>query len=239
MNIFKKEFKIVASSIVLGLLILATSIMVILFYKGMFDSSPKTEIIIAGLITGLFVAIIQMIMQWSSFRADEKINSLKIIDVLDNRDDRLFYHDFIFRAKNKIDIMGSTAKRFFEHFADEEADAQDQSKVLFNRLERGVKVRILLPQKKYIALNKRNDVDSVNDILVRLSEKYTNLEFKYFSHEPIHSIFRIDDKSIIGPTFNNVSSKNTPGIYIKNNSPLAKKYNEYFQEEWDKGSLEK
>lgn len=237
-NIFKSKLSITVSAVVLTLLILINIIIGLLFFNNTFDNFPKVEILMGGLITGLFVSIVQFLMSWNSFRADERMNHLRIISVLPNRDDRTFYTKYLQTATTSIDIMGTTAKRFFEHFADEENHASKNSKVLFNRLDKGVKVRILLPQKKFIGPERQNDVDAVNSILVRLSKKYSNLNYKYFSHQANHNIFRVDDVSIIGPTFSKVSSKNTPGIHIKNTSPLAQKYLMHFNEEWVKGEME-
>lgn len=236
MEIFKKEIHLRLSIIILIVLVLSIVLIGGLYFMGYYNN-PKIETILAGIITGLFVAIIQFLIAWNSFKANEKINSLKIIEVLDNRDNRNFYRDFILSAEDKIDIMGNTANRFFEHFADMESSAKDEAKVLFNRLAKEVKVRVLLPQKEFVSEDGKNNTDKVNKILIRISNDYETFEYKYFNHSPNHSVFRVDDKCIVGPKFENSSSKNTPSIYLKNKSPFAKKYINHFDTEWEKADF--
>lgn len=72
--------------------------------------------------------------------------------------------------------------------------------------------------------------------MAAIKKNYPNcsLDVKYFKHVPAHSVFSVDDKSIVGPVFPEVESKYTPALFLRNSSPFANKYLTYFEYEWDK-----
>lgn len=233
MNIFKTNIKIRATFIVIACLTFAT-IAVWIWYKNSDDAKVST--ILGSLFAGLIVAIIQFFIAWQDYKQTEKLKELELIKVLYNRDSRTFYEEYISRSKRKINMMGVTASRFFNDFADDSPNATSNAKVLLDALRRNVKVRILLPDSEFVDENKKQDVDKVKLQVTSIKNKYSNcsLEVKYFKHVAAHSIFNVDDKCIVGPVFPEVESKYTPALFLRNSSPLADKYLTYFEYEWNK-----
>jgi hypothetical protein len=233
MNIFKTNIKIRATVIIIACLIL-TTIAVWLWY----DSSNDTKIsaILGSLFAGLIVAIVQFIISWQDYKQTEKLKELELIKVLYNRDSRTFYEEYIRRSKRKINMMGVTASRFFNDFADDSPNATSNAKVLLDALKHNVRVRILLPDSDFVDEDKKQDVDKVKQQVSAIKSKYSDccLEVKYFKHVAAHSIFNVDDKCIVGPVFPEVESKYTPALFLRNSSPMADKYLTYFEYEWDK-----
>jgi len=133
-------------------------------------------------------------------------------------------------------MMGVTANRFFNDFADDSPNATANAKVLLDALQRKVKVRVLLPESEFVEDNKKQDVEKVKQHVKSILTKHPDfsLEVKHFKHVPAHSIFNVDDKCIVGPVFPELESKYTPALYLHNSSPMANKYLSYFDDEWDR-----
>lgn len=233
MKIFTKSLKVNATVIILVCLVIATVVFGLVFWN---SANTKIMAIFGSLFAGIIVAIIQFIIAWQDYNQTEKLKELELIKVLYNRDSRTFYEEYIKGAKREIKMMGVTASRFFNDFADDSPNATSNAKVLLDALQRNVKVRILLPESDYVDGNKKGDVGKVKQIVKALNSKYPeySLEVKHFNHVPAHSIFNVDDKCIVGPVFPELESKYTPALYLRNSSPLAYKYLAYFDKEWDK-----
>lgn len=232
-GIFDRNFKFRYSTIVIVVLFVAIIICSI-FYFSQSDSSSGA--ILGSLVAGLIVALIQLIISWRDFEMTKKVEDLRLIQILYNRDDRLYYQKLISESRREIRVMGVTAKRFFEHFADMTVGARPDAQVLISAMNRGVKVKILLPSKEYITNNKKASYEQVEETLKSINNKYpeAEIEIRYFDHIPAHSIFMVDSECIVGPVFENVESKNTPALHLKNESPFAEKYIAYFEQEWKK-----
>ena len=233
MKIFTKSLKINATVIVLVCLVIATVVFGIIFWN---SNDPRNMALFGSLFAGIIVAIIQFIIAWQDYTQTEKLKELELIKVLYDRDDRTFYEDYIRKAKREIKMMGVTANRFFNDFADDSPNATSNAKVLLDALRRNVRVSILLPESEFVEENKKQDVENVKKHVKSILDKYPNysLEVKHFNHVPTHSIFNVDDKCIVGPVFPALESKYIPALYLRNSSPLADKYLSYFDEEWNK-----
>lgn len=235
MNIFKKKYEISRLWLIIIVLIILAVISGILCWK--YDVKTICGTIMGSLCAGIIVAIIQLIIAYQDYQAMDKLKTLYLQDIMFDRDHRSLYADIIKNINKDLDVMGVTALRFFEHFADLEADAREEARVLLAALDRGVRVRILLPDKQFLPEDKYADIEKVKHISERIIErgngKYS-FNVRYFDHTPAHSIFRIDDECIIGPVFPEVSSKNTPALRLRNKSKFAIVYLKYFDSEWDK-----
>jgi hypothetical protein len=240
MKIFSKNIKIKASFIILFVLLILIVFIGIYYWNtdntDNTDNNTKIGAILGSLIAGLIVATIQFIIAWQDYKQTEKLKELELISVLYDRDNRTFYEEYIKKAKRKINMMGVTGSRFFNDFADDSPDATSNAKVLLAALDRGVKIRILLPEINFVDEHKKQDVEKVKERVASLKHTHPNcsLEIKYFKHIPAHSVFNIDDKCIVGPIFPEVESKYTPALYLRNSSPIADKYIKYFENEWNK-----
>lgn len=232
MKVFEQKFKIRVSKLILIALFILLIISVIIYFL---INNPGTMwgAIFGSLIAGIIVAIIQYCIALQDYNQTEKLKELELIEILYNRDTRDRYEAYIKSACGNIDVMGVTASRFFSHFADLDTNASEGAKVLVYALEQGVNVRILLPLEKYLPNEeKKNAVRVVMGKYEELASRYSNIKLKYFDHLPAHSIFRIDDTCIVGPVFPEVESKYTPALRLKNTSPIARKYINYFDSEW-------
>ena len=234
MKIFEKSFRITASAIIIIVLSLATIFLVVIYWKT--ENNPWSSIL-GSLIAGLIVAIIQFLIAWQDYKENEKLKKLKLIEILYNRNERSWYANYIAEANNQIDVMGVTAVRLFDHFASTDNNAPETDKVLIRVLEKGIVVRVLLPDEDHLPNNeKKQDANKVRKKHQDLVKQFPNLEMRYFKHIPAHSIFRVDDECIVGPVFPELESKYTPGLRLKNKSPLASKYIDYFEKEWNNAS---
>jgi hypothetical protein len=232
MTIFGKDVKIKTTIIILVLLFVSVVVVGIWFGK---TDDPKALSILGSLFSGLIVAIIQLIIAWQDYYQIEKFKKLELIKIMYDRDDRIFYEEYIGKAKQYIYVMGVTAIRFFNDFADYEQSATSNAKVLLHKLAQGVQVRILLPEIGFLAGNKKNDFEEVKQHVGNIKTKFTTyrLAVRYFNHIPAHSVFIIDDTCIVGPVFPNIESKYTPALHLRNTSPIAIKYQDYFNMEWE------
>lgn len=232
-EIFSKKIKLNVWIIIV--LVILVIICVCWKWYTMNTTSPVGAVL-GSIIAGLIVALIQLGLSWWDYQMMQKIEKLRLIEILYDRDNRTYYANIIDKSRREIRVMGTTARRFFEHFADMTTGARPEAQVLISALNRGVKVKLLLPSKDYIALNKIADYNQVSETLNTIKQKYPHAEIdiRYFDHIPAHSIFMVDSECIVGPIFEYVESKNTPALHLKNESPFAEKYLAYFEQEWDK-----
>ncbi len=229
---YDKQISLKRGYCIVGILIIIEIISIIASYCiGITDFWGA---IIGSIGAGLFVAIIQLFIDWDDQREIHKLKELHLKRIMLDRDQRDEYAEFIKSAQRHLDVMGVSASRFFSHFADLSRGARDESKVLLTALDKGVIVRILLPSKEYLEESKYVAFDQVKALLPQIRNRIPNakITIKYFSHVPTHSIFRVDDECIVGPIFPKLESKNTPAMRLKNKSVYAQKYLDYFEDEW-------
>lgn len=230
-EIFSKKIKL--NVLIIIVLVILVIICVCWKWYTMNTTSPIGAIL-SSIIAGLIVALIQLGLSWWDYQMMQKIEKLRLIEILYDRDNRTYYADLIDKSRREIRVMGTTARRFFEHFADMTTGARPEAQVLISALNRGVKVKLLLPSESHIAHNKIADHKQVSETLRSIKKKYPSAEIdiRYFDHIPAHSIFMVDSECIVGPVFEYVESKNTPALHLKNESPFAEKYLAYFEQEW-------
>lgn len=233
MEVFSKNFK-VSLSVVIFIILVMILILSVTIYHRIGNSNSIWGTVFGSLAAGMIVAIIQYIIAWNDYKQTEKLKELRLIEVLLNRAKRNKYEEFIKNASRNLDVMGVTACRFFNDFADISKGAPDNATVLLKALDRGVQVRVLLPADNYLPASKKTDSEKVKNKYKELRHQYNNITIKYFEHSAAHSIFRIDDTCIIGPVFPELESRNTPALHVKKSSPIALKYMDYFESEWEK-----
>ena len=231
MSILNKSYKISASVVIAGLLMILT-VASLIGYLVADNSDGKWGGLLGSLTAGLIVAIIQFLFAWQDYAQTEKLKKLKLIEILYNRSARDKYTDYIKNCNRELDVMGVTAVRFFNDFADTSTQAPEDATVLLKALDRKVHVRVLLPSDDFIPEQKKMDSAKVRAKLKELHQ-YQNLEIRYFNHTAAHSIFRIDDTCIIGPVFPELESRNTPALHVMSSSPMAVNYLDYFESEWE------
>lgn len=230
MGVFEKSVKMSLSIIIL-IVLSALFLVAVAVYLWIDDPGNIWGAVFGSLTAGFIVAIIQFLIAWQDYAQTDKLKKLKLIEILYNRATRDKYSEYIKNCNRELDVMGVTAVRFFNDFADTSVQAPEESTVLINALDRRVRVRILLPSDEFLPDSKKVDSARVRDKYAELS-KYQNLEIRYFNHIAAHSIFRIDDTCIVGPVFPELESRNTPALHVMSSSPMAVNYLNYFESEW-------
>lgn len=233
MTDYKRIFPIKIINIIFIIIIFLISILSYLLFFNDISNSVKGSGIISGLLTGFIIAFCQIWLSWYEFRKIDEYNELKIQKILSDRKDSIYYGHLISNAKKEIKIQGVTALSFLEDFANENQNALEHKKVLIKALEGKVRVTILIADKSCLDNGDKRKADAAESKLKQLSS-FSNFEYGYYIHHPAHSIVIIDDECIVGPIFPNVGSRDTPAIHLKRDSHLAKYYEDYFNDEWNK-----
>lgn len=236
MSIYSRKYQVSLPIIILGctltLLLVFIYMTIAMTDKSLTAKEGPLWIFAAGLVPGLAVALVQFSLSWAEFRQVSKFNAMKIEGVLHSRDEEEYYRNVISKAETYIQVLGVTASRFATDFSDESATRIDK-KILIAALERGVCVRILVPESRYLSENERTQKFPVAErIFSSLSQRYINLEVRYFDHQPFASLVRVDDDALFGPVFQNQESRHTPTIHTKTGSALAQSYMNHFEKEW-------
>jgi hypothetical protein len=232
MKILGKQMNIPAFVAIATILVIAIGITFHLYWNVV--TNPHINGLLGGLLTGLLVMLFQLYLSWYEYRNIKKFLSMGIKDVMPHRDSRDFYEVLIRNSKKRIYVMGVTANRMLDDFADMKATNREEAKVLLTAMSRGVKVQILLPKDQYLKDNLKATAGEVKTAFTAIQNKYPQFEFRYFDHDPAHSIFIVDNTCIVGPVFPDISSKDTPAIYMEDHSPFAAKYLDYYNTEWAK-----
>lgn len=200
--------------------------------KGLTAKEGPIWVFAAGLVPGLAVALMQFLLSWAEFNQISKFSAMKIKGVLNSRDGEEYYGKLLANAQTHIDVLGVTASRFASDFADE-TSTRIEKKVLIAALARGVRVRILLPEKCYLSQEDQSEkFPKASRIFGALRNKFNNIEIRYFDHKAIASIVRVDDDILVGPIFENVESRHTPALHTSTGSSLAQSYLSHFDAEW-------
>lgn len=194
------------------------------------ESNSKWATVFGGVAASFFVASTQFICQIYEYFKLKKYENMGVLDVLKERRDKDYYGNMIADSKREILVMGVTASRFFDDFANRSVQGNSQ---LIKAVQAGVMVKILLPKAKYLQAKDRGNFDELTLKLSRDPELDNKCKIKFFDHEPAHSLVLIDDACIVGPIFKGLGSKNTPAIVLKSDSVLAKPYIENFKREWE------
>lgn len=197
--------------------------------------------LLAGLLSGFIVAVVQLGLSIREQQKLDKYESMGVLNVLNTRDDPAYYRELIENAAEEIRIHGVTCKRFLDDFASLEDRAPEKNRVLLRALDRDVRVKILVTRDEYLLdEEQKRKLAAARIQLAALGEKYPGV-FLYaeYDHEPAHSIFLVDRQSIVGPSFPHVSSKFSPAIHLRAGSSFAERYLEYFDQEWEKWSSDR
>lgn len=230
MEFFKKVLNIYLYRIIFWFVAIVILLCLCWYFR---ESNIKLATLLGGLTTGLFVGWLQLLLMATEHREMEKIKRLGIKEILSHRDDESFYRKVIERAEEEIFVLGNTAFRFMNDFADE---TRKDKRALIDALNRKVHTKFLLPEPD--SLWNPDDKDRAGISLRSIKElktKYNDLvELKYYSHPPFHSLVLSDNDCFVGPIFPNRTSRNTPTIYTDKSSIFAKSYLEYFEYEWSK-----
>jgi hypothetical protein len=225
-RIIMKIFENYKINAIVIIVIALTVFMVVSLYFLMITEDVKISSIFGSLVAGLIVAIIQFIIAWRDYMQTEKLKELGLKKIIYNKHDTQYYAECMNKAEREIWVMGTTAARFFDDFADN---------VLLNKLKQGVLVKVLLTDEKYLEKERIFDFQKTKQHIVKIKAQFPSCQLyvKYLEHEVSHSIFVVDDTCIIGPVFPKMRNKEIPALHVNNSTPIAKKYLDYFKNEWE------
>jgi hypothetical protein len=227
-NIYQNYIKFNLAKVIAFVLLFATILSLLLYFN---TTDPRLSSLISGLASGFVLATIQFFFSWYDYVKIDKYQKMQIKDIRPDRDNRSLYESLIKGSKHEILILGATASRLVNDFADSNSN-NDQNKVLLTALSKGVSVKVLLPELDFLEAQQQPKFALTKARFEEIQKQYPKFVFKYFSHPPYHSMFLVDNNCIVGPMFPGVSSKNTPSIYVETSSPFAKTYIDYFNSEW-------
>jgi hypothetical protein len=201
--------------------------------KGFFDEEGILWLFAVGTVPGLMVAAGQYLMSWGEFAEIGRLRDIGIERALLARDDKKYYGDLLRKARLNVWVLGVTAGRFIDDFADAQSPREENS-VLLGALRRKVHVRILVAMPTHLEATSVQQAERARVRFEALRKEFPDyFEFKYFDHAPNQSFVRVDQAVIVGPMLRGVESKNSPALHIRTDSPLAGPYVENFEREWN------
>lgn len=213
------------------LLLVFGAISVLMTDKSILAKEGPLWVFASGVVSGLVVTLAQFCLSWADAKAIDRFRQMGVENVLTTRDEEAYYGKLIKTARSQVDVLGSTATRLMQDFADPNSPKVEK-RALIEALERGVLVRILVvdparldasDQYKY-PLNRKRFGD--------IAGLYPNFEVRYFDATPIASFVRADHELVVGPLLPGVESKHTPALHVYNHSAYAASYLHYFAETW-------
>ena len=228
-KIFHKTIRIYDFKIIMFVFVMGALLFLYLFLD---EKDPKSYSLYGGIAIGLIMAFIQLLLAWYEHKEVEEIKKLGIKKILPHRDDEKLYKGIIENANEEIIILGNTASRFFQDFADEK---RSDKRALLDAFSRKVKFKLLLPDPKF--LNEPDDISKAaisKRRIIELSKKYPDLfECRYYDHIPYHNLVLADNECLVGPIFPDISSRHSPAIYSDTTSVFVESYLKYFDYEWE------
>lgn len=235
MSLYNKKLSIPmpwAIVIVMILLLLVFgAISIIMTEKNILENEGPLWVFASGVVSGLVVTLAQFCISWADAKAIDRFRRMGVENVLTTRDEEAYYGKLIQTARSQVDVLGSTATRLIQDFADLNSPKAEK-RALIKALKIGVSIRILVAAPASL-----NDGDKYKYPLNRknfetIAGQYANFEVRYFNTMPIASFVRADHELVVGPLLPGVESKHTPALHVYNHSPYAASYLKYFEDTW-------
>ncbi|MCA3187216.1 MULTISPECIES: hypothetical protein [Cupriavidus] len=237
MSLYNKKLSISmpwAIVVVTGLLLAILGwLTIILADKPFLAKEGPLWVFASGMASGLVVTLAQFCLSWADARAIDRFRRMGVENVLSNRDEEAYYGRLIQSARANIDVLGSTATRLMQDFADA-GSPKPEKQSLIEALKRGVAVRILVAAPARLDDRERNEKCPIaRRLFEAIAEKYpSHFEVRYFDATPLASFVRADNELVVGPLLPGVESKHTPALHVFNHSPYAASYLNYFEKTW-------
>ncbi len=229
MRVYEKNIPLFTVIVIATCLVIA--LCSIVYFYSVDKKDQAIEAILAGLISGGMIFIIQASMSAYEFQITDKYRRLGVTDILGNKKNREFYGNLILSTNTDIKMLGKTAADLLDDFANENSD-NEISKALLVAINKQKKVQFLLAHEDSLDDSHKAALKSVKPRLTLL-QKNENFTVKYYDHIPAHSIFIVDNTCIVGPIFTGKSNRETPAVHLERHSQLAKHYEDYFDSEWE------
>lgn len=199
--------------------------------KGILASEGPLWVFASGVVSGLVVTLAQFCLSWADAKAIDRFRRMGVENVLTTRDEEAYFGQLIRKARSQVDVLGSTATRLMEDFADPNSPKAEK-RVLIEALKNGVQVRILVATPARLDASDQYKCPATRQRFEAIVAAYPNFEVRYFDAMPIAAFVRADHEIVVGPLLPGVESKHTPALHVYNNSPYAASYLNYFDKTW-------
>lgn len=235
MSLYKKKLSIsmpVAIVIIAVLLLMAFgTISIVMTNKGFWENEGPLWVFASGVVSGLVVTLAQFCLSWTDAIAIDRFRRMGVENVLTTRDEEDYFGQLIRKAHTQVDVLGSTATRLMEDFADPNSP-KSEKRALINALTKGVRVRILVASPAQLDASDQYKCQATRQRFETIAVAYPNFEVRYFDSTPIAAFVRADHELVVGPLLPGVESKHTPALHVFNHSPYAASYLSYFEKTW-------
>ena len=236
MSIYRKGFVIPVrwAITVVALLLLAVlvAMSILMTDKRFLENDGPVWVFASGVASGLVVTLAQFFLSWADAKAIDRFRSMGVENVLSNRDEEAYYGKLIQSARSQVDVLGSTAARLMQDFADLDSP-KPEKRALIEALKKGVEVRILVADPSQLDDRENTYKYPVaRKFFENIAVQYSNFQVRYFDATPIASFVRTDQELVVGPLLPGVESKHTPALHVFNYSPYASSYLNYFEKTW-------
>jgi len=213
------------------LLVVFGAISITMTDKSILSNEGPLWVFATGLVSGLVVTLAQFCLSWADAKAIDRFRRMGVENVLTTRDEEAYYGTLIKTARSQVDVLGLTATRLMQDFADL-GSPKAEKRTLEEALNNGVQVRILVAAPTQLGTGDKNKCQVNRKNFETLAARYQNFKVRYFDNTPIASFVRADHELVVGPLFPGMESKHTPALHVYNNSPYAVSYLKYFEETW-------
>ncbi|WP_208944135.1 hypothetical protein [Paracidovorax avenae] len=237
MSIYQKRFVVpvrwAITIIALLLLVLLITMSVLMTDKKFLENEGPVWVFASGAASGLVVTLAQFFLSWADAKAIDRFRAVGVENVLSNRDEEAYYGKLIASAQSQIDVLGSTAFRLMQDFADI-ASPKPEKQLLIKALKNGIKVRILVANPARLDESEQKyKCPIARDLFEKIAKEYSTFEVRYFDETPLASFVRADIELVVGPLLPGVESRHTPALHVFNHSPYAASYLKYFEDLWN------
>lgn len=230
MNIDLIKLRIPVWTLIILVTAIATGLLAWWYYVIGSDDSKMLGIV-GGLLSGLAVFLLTYITVIGPGLEVERYKRMGIIDVLNNRHDKVYYKGLVKDARNVVRVMGASCGRFVDDFLDPDSD----DKVLLDALIKnpGLSIQLLVPQAAYMSPETASRAVSLPAQLAKVEGMLPGrVQLRRFSSRANHSFVIVDDAIVAGPVFEDDKSKYAPAVHISMKTVFAMRYNEYFEKVW-------
>lgn len=235
MSLYNKKLSIsmpwAILTVALLLLVAFGAISILMTEKHLFANEGPLWVFASGVVSGLVVTLAQFCLSWADARAIDRFRRMGVENVLTTRDEEAYFGQLIQKARSQVDVLGATATRLMEDFADDKSP-NIEKRALIEKLKKGVSVRILVAAPAQLDADDKYKYSVTRKRFEGIAKSYPNFEARYFDATPIAAFVRADHELVVGPLLPGVASKHTPAMHVYNHSPYAAAYLKYFEETW-------
>lgn len=240
MSLYNKKLSISMpwAIVIVAILLLVAfgAISILMTNKSVLEKEGPLWVFASGVVSGLVVTLAQFCLSWADAKAIDRFRRMGVEDVLTTRDEEAYYGKLIQTARSQVDVLGLTATRLMEDFADD-SSPKPEKRTLIKALKKGVAVRILVAAPERLDSSDQYKYQVTRKRFESIAATYPNFEVRYFDNTPIASFVRADNELVVGPLLPGLESKHTPALHVYNHSPYAASYLHYFEKTWGTATL--